>query len=186
MLHLIVGPMYSGKTSDLLGRLSPHVFAGQEVLYINSTLDTRTDGPFSTHNPLLTGTPVGSVLKVKKLADVDVGPYATIGVDEAQFFDDLMVVQEWVDRLRKVVYVASLDGDSERRPFGNVLKLIPYCDSVIKLTAVCVGCAASSGTVIRAPFTERTEATTEQVKVGGTESYRPLCRSCYLLPHTRS
>lgn len=108
-LDCIVGCMKSGKSSELLRRLSIESEIGYKVLYINTKKDTRCieGSSFSTHNPLFTNgislqntTNIISLF-VLNLKEVNVEEYSVIGVDEAQFFDDLEVVIEWVDKLKK-------------------------------------------------------------------------------------
>jgi thymidine kinase len=76
----------------------------------------------------------------------------------------------------KHVICVGLDGDSERRPFGDILKLIPYCDSIEKITSLCSEC--SDGTP--ALFSYRSFETEDQVAVGAESMYKPLCRKHYL------
>ena len=99
-----------------------------------------------------------------------------IGINEGQFFDDIVPwVKNLVDKHQKQVYICGLDGDFKRERFGNLLDLVPMCDKVTKLTALCGFC--KDGT--RAIFTYRTSASNEQVLIGEKDSYVPLCRKCY-------
>lgn len=74
----------------------------------------------------------------------------------------------------KVVILAALDGDFRRKPFGRVLELIPMAEKVDKLTAVCTSCCRD------ASFTKRIVASTQIELIGGAESYRPVCRQCFI------
>jgi thymidine kinase len=97
-------------------------------------------------------------------------------IEEAQFFNDLKVfVLTAVEQFKKDVVVVGLDGDSNRKPFGQILELIPYCDSVQKLTAVCTKCENG----VRAIFTSRKVHADSQVLVGAADLYEPLCRRHY-------
>lgn len=73
----------------------------------------------------------------------------------------------------KIVIVAALDATFQRKPFGRVLELVPIAESIIKLSAVCVICCND------AAFTQRTTESTEVELIGGTDIYRPVCRSCF-------
>jgi len=88
-----------------------------------------------------------------------------------------------VERDKKVVYVAGLDGTYRREPFGQILQLIPYCDTVVKLHAVCQGCGCSQIQPVNALFTqalfEQPVASHTQINVGGAEKYKSVCRLCY-------
>jgi thymidine kinase len=98
-------------------------------------------------------------------------------IEEAQFFPDLYdVVVDLVEGQGKHVLVFGLDGDSERRPFGRVLDLIPLADTYTKLRAECRLCGDGSAAL----FTKRTSGATGQVCVGGEDTYKAVCRKHYL------
>ncbi|XVF75204.1 hypothetical protein PTKIN_Ptkin13bG0168900 [Pterospermum kingtungense] len=98
-----------------------------------------------------------------------------IGIDEAQFFDDLYdFCCEAADHDGKTVIVAGLDGDYLRRRFGSVLDIIPLADSVMKLTARCELCGK------RAFFTLRKTDETQTELIGGADVYMPVCRQHYV------
>ena len=84
----------------------------------------------------------------------------------------------------KHVVVCGLDGDYKRQKFGTILDLVPMCDRVKKLTAVCALCRGGNA---RAVFTLRhhyggnSEHKDEQIVIGGEETYKPVCRRCYEL-----
>jgi hypothetical protein len=91
--------------------------------------------------------------------------------------DDLYeFVLKAVERDGKHVVVGGLDGDCFRKPFGQILQLIPLADRVTKLSSLCKGCG--DGTI--GLFTFRTTKSKEIVEVGGSETYMPLCRKHYL------
>ncbi|KAM1766456.1 hypothetical protein ACFX11_005470 [Malus domestica] len=98
-----------------------------------------------------------------------------IGIDEAQFFEDLYdFCSEVADRDGKKVIVAGLDGDDLRRKFGSVLDIIPLADSVTKLTARCELCGK------RAFFTLRKTEEMQTELIGGADVYMPVCRQHYV------
>lgn len=185
-LEVIIGPMFSSKSSTLLSRLSTHAVVGQKVLYINHVKDSRSDQNFSTHAECLSkkeGDYNMSFIKADFLRSIPLGEiqrYSVIGCDEAQFFEDLVpYILTYVESLGKTVIVAGLDGDVERQPLGGVLNLIRYCDKVTKLTALCKQCAGESQ-VRPALFNYRFTAETGSVVIGGADKYEALCRECYL------
>lgn len=184
MLRLIVGPMCSGKTSRLRSELTRYADLGFSVLIINSAIDTRpgVDG-LSSHSSDYQGLSKKiSVQKVLRLQEAKIDDYQIIGVDESQFFSDLLTVNQWVDDLGKTVYVAGLDGDVHRNPFGKILDLIPMADKIEKITAVCCRCVEENGQLVDAPFTRLTiteEMPDDHIRVGGTEMYVPVCRRHY-------
>jgi thymidine kinase len=113
------------------------------------------------------------------LSAVNFADATYIVIEEAQFFPDLYhIVIEMVEKRGKHVLVFGLDGDSERRPFGQVLDLIPVADKYTKLKAECRFCGDGTAAL----FTKRFSADTEQVCVGGEETYKAVCRKHYLDP----
>lgn len=96
-----------------------------------------------------------------------------IAIDEGQFFPDIVPVCEELANQGKIVLVAALDATFERKPFGNVLSLVPIAEKTEKLSAVCFFCYKE------ASFTLRTVACQEIELIGGVESYKPACRSCH-------
>jgi thymidine kinase len=115
-------------------------------------------------------------VKTNKLMDLDVDIHDVILVNEGQFFPDLY---EFVDTILqlyqgKKIYVCGLDGDFERKKFGQILDLIPLCDKVTKLTSLCSICKDGTPGI----FSKRISGETEQMVVG-FDNYIPVCRRCY-------
>jgi len=107
-------------------------------------------------------------------------------VEEAQFFDDLKpFVERAVDVDGKHAVVVGLDGTAERRPFGQILDLVPLADRITKLTAFCTMCA--DGTPAIFTYAKRSDAIAAAADgvpcVGGDDKYMPLCRKHFLRPH---
>jgi thymidine kinase len=111
------------------------------------------------------------VVSCAELSALDVTPYDVIGVDEAQFFSDIVeVANEWAKT--KVVVCAALDADYLRRPFGPIPGLIASAEEVHKLKAVCCRCQQD------ASFTARITDEVGVNVVGGSDKYSALCRAC--------
>ena len=166
-------------TSEVIRRLIIYHEIGMKVLYLNTYLDNRADEPFSTHNETIGKVPFDSV-KVKTLRDVDVDKYDVIAIDEAQFFGDLKeAVLEWVEKKRKIVILAGLNGDFRRQPFGQLNDMVPYADTVTKLSPFCVSCIKREKKMMPALFTKRTVENESEILIGGKEAYIPVCRECY-------
>ena len=94
--------------------------------------------------------------------------------NEGQFFPDL---EEFVEKMleqKKKIYICGLDGDFERKKFGQILNLIPLCDKVTKLTSLCSLCKNGTPGI----FSKRITSEKEQTVVG-SDNYIPVCRSCY-------
>ena len=100
--------------------------------------------------------------------------YDVILINEGQFFQDLYKFVDYiVNSLQKKVYVCGLDGDFKRKKIGSILDIIPLCDDVIKLKAICNNCKTKDGI-----FTYRLTKEEEQIVVG-VKNYSVLCRKCY-------
>jgi thymidine kinase len=174
-LELIIGNMFSGKTSELIRRINREKSINKKILSVNFIKDNRySSNSIASHDNLKI-----SCLKLEKLEDLlkfQEG-YDSFFIDEGQFFTDLYpIVKTLVDTHKKHVVVSGLDGDSNRNVFGDIIKLIPICDTVMKLKAYCNKC--NNGT--SGPFTKKIKNTnSEVVDIGGTDKYIPVCRFHY-------
>ena len=140
--------MYAGKTTELLRRLNIYAELDINTLYINSTLDSRSSLPFSSHNPLLKSakSTICDHIKVKNLCDVNCDQYQVIGIDEAQFFSGLKnYVTSCVNKGKKII-ISGLNGDYKQEPFGDIIDLIPFCDSIDLLIPFCKLCKDQTNT----------------------------------------
>jgi thymidine kinase len=177
-LELIIGPMFSGKTSELIRQLVTYSKANFKVFYINSNLDSRGEELFSTHNTSLSSKQSIPMIKTKKLMEIieTVKDADIVGLDEAQFFDDLTDFYKIiVEKYRKSLIVCGLNGTSNRETFGQINSLIPYCDNIRFLHSFCTICASEKH-ISPASFSKRIVKTSETVCIGGIESYIPVCR----------
>jgi thymidine kinase len=178
-LELIIGPMYSGKTSKLLEIYKQCKFCDISVCVINHSLDNRYhETMLSSHDKVMI-----PCLNVEDLYDLWfnnkenynlIRQSDVILINEGQFFNNLYCVVNDMLKNNKVVYICGLDGDFERKKFGEILDLIPLCDKVNKLTSLCSIC--KDGTP--ALFSMRTTNEKEQTVIG-SENYLPVCRLCY-------
>jgi len=169
-LHLILGPMYSSKSNELIRQLLRYHAIGKNIFCINSKLDTRSkDNQIRTHD----GVTIPASKAENLLSDINV-PYNSqvIGIDEAQFFPDLIPFVQEKLKDNMIIIVAGLDGDYQQKKFGDILKLIPIADSYQKVYALCKIC--QDGTP--ASFTKRIVNDNQQILVGAKESYISVCR----------
>lgn len=170
-LEIIVGPMFSGKTTHLVGLYEKYKEAGISVLAVNFSADKRYhDSMLSTHDKIMIPCIFTEELTdvIDKIADAD-----AILINEGQFFPDLFdVVESLIDHSKKRIHICGLDGDFKRKRFGQILDLIPLCDTITKLHAKCCNCGHPG------IFSHRVTDETEQVVIGSS-NYLPLCRQCY-------
>ncbi|XP_046408965.1 thymidine kinase, cytosolic-like isoform X3 [Ischnura elegans] len=99
-----------------------------------------------------------------------------VGLGQIQFADVVPFCEKMAN-LGKIVMVAALDGTYRREGFGDILKLVPLAESVVKLNAVCMLCFKS------ASYTKRIGCEQELEVIGGAEKYMSVCRECYLAPY---
>lgn len=172
-LEVILGPMFSGKTTRIIDIYNSEYKQGKNILVINYSGDTRYHNTMlSTHDKVMIPCVFSNTLKDVCSVD-DIKNVETILINEGQFFNDLYdVVYELVDTHKKKVFVCGLDGDFKRQKFGSILDLIPICDNVVKLKANCKQCSNY------ALFSFRKSCEVEQVSIG-SDNYIPLCRNCY-------
>ncbi len=179
-LSLIVGPMFSGKTTELILRLTRYTSVKYNVLYINHELDTRTTGntAASSHNAVFKSLPSNiSQTKTPSLNTVDISSYDVIGIDEAQFFQDLeLTIKKWVLEDKKMVIVAGLDSKYDLTTFGSINTLLCIAQKVTKLSSICMNCL-----VDKAYYTHKKSSETGDIIIGGADKYMAVCLSCYQL-----
>jgi len=177
-LKIILGPMFSGKSTELIRYCNRCEVINVPYMLINHAIDKRyTKEGISTHDSV--SKKCIFTHKLMELIDTDKFRESKfIIIEEAQFFPDLYnFVVECLDTYKKSVIVAGLDGDYKKREFGQILKIIPHADFVVKLHALCKYC--NDGTP--AIFTSRISKSTQQVDVGSADKYEATCRKHFNL-----
>ena len=132
---LILGPMYSGKSTRLMQMTEKYTYANKKILFINHLIDNR-----SSHNAIKSHDDIEKpAIKLSRLEEISVKLFDetdVFGIDEAQFFLDLIPFLYRCEKHGKICVIAGLDGDYIRQPLGSILCSIPLCDTVVKLSAV--------------------------------------------------
>ena len=172
-IEVVCGSMFSGKTEELIRRLNRARIAKLKVEIFKPGIDTRySEEDVVSHNAnAVNSIPVENAQQILFYAnDVDV-----VGIDEAQFFGSELVdvCQQLANQGIRVI-VAGLDMDFLGKPFGPMPNLMAIAEDVTKVHAICMRCGSL------AQYSHRTIAGDKLVVLGETESYEPLCRSCYL------
>ncbi len=172
-VEVVCGSMFSGKTEELIRRLTRARIARQRVEIFKPALDIRyhVDDVVSHNANRIRSTPVAlpdEILLLAAGSDV-------VGIDEAQFFDASLVdvCKQLADQGTRVI-VAGLDMDFLGRPFGPMPALLATAEFVTKVHAVCVCCGEL------AAYSFRIVASEKQVLLGETDSYEARCRPCFL------
>lgn len=198
-LEVITGPMFSGKSEELVRRMGRSAWANRNILLVKPSSENR-----NTRNifNLIEGDKARGIEANKKLKEydrlakrslehpkelgrlVDSFKPALLVIDEIQFFgrEILEYLEELLEKMKGknfTIIAAGLDMDAWRRPFGIMPQLLAMADEVLKLTAVCLVCQGENGPAI---FTQKKGGTGKQVEVGDTELYEARCRVCHTLP----
>ncbi|NXN97363.1 KITH protein, partial [Rhinopomastus cyanomelas] len=175
-IQVIFGPMFSGKSTELMRRVRRFQLAQYRCLLVKYANDTRygTAGVSTHDRSTMEALPARTLKEVSQEA---LGS-AVIGIDEGQFFPDIVEFCEGMANAGKTVIVAALDGTFQRKGFGNILNLVPLAESVVKLNAVCMECYRE------ASYTKRLGDEREVEVIGGADKYHSVCRACYFRTRT--
>jgi thymidine kinase len=177
-LEVVCGPMFSGKSEEMIRRLRRAEIARQRVVIFKPAIDDRYDATdvVSHAGIRMRAVPVGGVAELLEHAR----GYDVVGIDEAQFFEPAIVdaALALADGGARVI-AAGLDQDFRRLPFGPMPDLLAHAEFVDKLQAVCHRCGGGATTTQRlvdglpAPYSGAT------IIVGANEQYEARCRDCH-------
>lgn len=168
-LHLIIGPMFSGKTSYIINK-----FNHNDSIAIKPSLDNRySSNKITSHNNKSI-----SCLSVKKLLNINkklhLTNYKNIIIDEGQFFDDIQEFIETMENDDIVIYISALNGDFNRKPFKSITNLYSRADKIIFQQGKCSYCSQPSSFSLKTNLNNFC-----QIDVGGSDKYQPVCGNCY-------
>jgi len=172
-IEVICGPMFSGKSEELIRRLRRAQIARQPLQAFKPRIDDRyhAERIVSHSAATIDAIPVANCEELARLIRADT---QVVGIDEAQFFDDdLVPLVERVALNGARVILAGLDQDYTGAPFAPIPALLSVAEQVTKTLAICMRCGAPAGR------SQRLTAGGEQVEVGATESYEARCRRCH-------
>ena len=173
-LKLIIGPMFSGKTTALID-IYNNIKNKSTAIVINHASDKRYTDKDELVSHDTHSIPCFNFNQIREIYDIesDINNIKHVLINEAQFFTDLvMMVTVLVEKYKMNVYLAGLDGDFKQQKFGPILDLIPFCDDIIKIHGKCAYCDLPSS------FSQRISNEEQQISVG-TVNYKPTCRKCH-------
>ena len=177
-LEVVCGPMFSGKSEEMIRRLRRAEIAGQRVLLFKPRIDDRYDAAdvVSHAGARMRGVPVAGVAELLARAD----GYEVVGIDEVQFFEAEVVsaALRLADAGVRVV-AAGLDQDFRRLPFGPMPDLLAHAEFVDKLQAVCHRCGGPATTTQRLVDGRPAPYSGETIVVGALDAYEARCRECH-------
>ncbi|SHE83314.1 thymidine kinase [Marinitoga hydrogenitolerans DSM 16785] len=171
---LIVGPMYSGKTSELISFVEIYTLGRKKIKVFKPIIDDRYSSEYVVSH---TGTkikaiPIKHSKEMYEYLDYD---EKAVFVDEVQFFDEELK-DVILDLIKKGinVYCSGLDLTYKNNPFNTTILLSAYADEIIKKKAVCHECGEYNGTI-----SFKIVGNGSEIDVGGFEKYIAVCRDCY-------
>lgn len=181
ILEVICGPMFSGKSEELIRRLRRAKIAQQNVISFNPHIDTRTAlHTIASHNGAsLEAITISDPLTIPTHITTDI---EVVGIDEVQFFSPeiINVVFDLVEQGKRVI-VTGLNLDFKGVPFGTIPTFMAIADTVTKLSAICIICGADA--YLSQRIVDGTPAKYDDpiVKPGAQEAYQARCRSCHII-----
>lgn len=173
-LTLILGPMFSGKSTKMLEYYRKYSLK-YNCLLLNHSLDKRYSkkDKLFTHDMICENcifiNKINDIFNLKEYKDSNV-----IFIDEGQFFEDILLVNNIIND-NKIVFVSGLKGDFKNNIFGNLLKLVPICDDLIMLKSICSECKVYNDGI----FSKKIHKNNSITDVGSTDKYIPVCRKHY-------
>ena len=171
-IEVIVGPMFSGKSEELIRRLRRAEYARQRVQIFKPAIDSRyAENEIVSHSGL--GISSDNVSKASEILEKLQARTEVVGIDEAQFLgEEVVEVCTKLANLGKRVIVAGLDTDYRGRPFEPMPRLLAVAEEITKLLAICVRCGNP------AVHTQRIVESEELIVVGASDAYEARCRRC--------
>lgn len=184
-IELIIGPMYSGKSEELIRRIRRAKIAKQKVQVFKPEIDNRysKEDVVSHCGDKEDAIPVAVSNQIIELIDEDV---QVIAIDEIQFFDENIVkVVNYLADMDKRIICAGLDMDFRGEPFGPIPKLMAVAEFVDKIQAICMKCGNPATRTQRLINGKPASYDEPIVLVGAKESYEARCRKCHVVLEER-
>lgn len=192
-IEVITGPMFSGKSEELIRRINTAIYAEKNILVLKPQKDTRQGAdtiesrrknndknkfePFVSFNARAIKTEQDVENAIQE-CNPDV-----IAIDEVQFFDEWLLqtvnnlIKKYSEKEKYLILILSgLDMNFRGEPFGIMPSLMALADEVVKLRAVCFNCKGKNGPGI---MSKRISGTQNEIEIGDCELYEARCRLCY-------
>ena len=172
-IELIIGPMFSGKSTRLIEQMRKYVYKAKKTIMVKYYADLR----YSEKSEVVTHDLIkyDSInCKLLRNSFETLKQYDVIGIDEGQFFADLVEVCEELALMGKIILIAALNGDFRMEPFPVIQRIISKSDKIKLLKAYCFNCHKD------AKFSLRIVQSNETVLIGAGEAYKPACRECHV------
>ena len=180
-IEVICGPMFAGKTEELIRRVKRMDYAHKNYLVFKPNIDNRyANDEVVSHNKKSAkaiNIDINNPNEIKKYIKDDIN---TLVFDEVQFYDPSFIdlVNEY-SKMGLRIICAGLDKDFTGKPFGIMPELLAVADEITKLTAICVKCGEEATETQRMVNNEPAYIDDPTVLIGATESYEARCRRCH-------
>ncbi len=182
-IEVICGPMFAGKTEELIRRITRMEYAKRKFIVFKPRIDNRySETEISSHNlRKIKAINIDSPNDIYKYLD---DSYQSVVIDEVQFFDERMldIVANLASKGLRVI-CAGLDMDFKGKPFGIMPELLAIAEKVTKLSAICVCCGCDATRTQRLIDGHEAYDDDPIVLVGAKESYEARCRKCHKVLH---
>lgn len=178
-IEVICGPMFAGKTEELLRRVRRLEYAKKNIVVFKPLIDTRfADNEVVSHDKSRTKSV--NIAFAKQIFDYIDKETQVVAIDEIQFLDEQAVgICEYLASRGVRVIVSGLDKDFRGEPFSFMPKLLALAEYVTKLTAICVKCGMPATRTQRMVNGKPAKYNDPIVLIGAQESYEARCRSCH-------
>lgn len=182
-IEVVCGPMFAGKTEELIRRIKRLEYAKQTVLVFKPSLDNRYDADKEIVSHNLSKKPSIVVEQSADILNHINESVDAVVIDEAQFFDEgiVLIAETLADKGIRVI-VGGLDRDFRGEPFGSMPKLLAIAEFVTKLTAICVVSGLPATRTQRIINGNPAHYNDETILVGAKESYEPRARQHHEVP----
>ena len=173
-IHLFIGPIFSGKSTRLrnsIQKLKNQNFKTILVNYYNKKY-IKEESQLITHDLIREDS-----LSCDNLTDIlnQLINYDVIGIDEGQFFSDLLEICDTLTRFGKIIFIAALSSDDHMKPYDNISKLIPFADKIKLMKAYCYFCHKQAG------FNLKIKKCKTNFIDERKDNYQPVCKNCFYI-----
>lgn len=175
-ITLITGPMYSGKSKKLLEKIKNYENEKKKILILNYKKDNR----YTEKNLIYThDNNFKECLKIEDLSELKKEFYFNhdvVFIDEGHFFKNIHLLANDLANNNIHVYISCLISDYNAKPFKNIIDLIPLCDNIIKLKAICDYCKDDADF---SKIINKNMSNGNQLIIGEKDKFRATCRKCF-------
>ena len=173
-IHLFIGPMFSGKTTRLRNSIQKLKNQNLKTILVNynNKKYIKEESQLITHDLIRE-----DCLSCENLTDILIQliNYDVIGIDEGQFFSDLLEICNTLTRFGKIIFIAALSSNDQMKPYDNISNLIPFVDKIKLMKSYCFFCHKQAGFNLK--IKKSKNIFIEERK----ENYKPVCKNCFYI-----